>query len=286
MADIVWPEALVREIASRRCVLFLGAGVSASAKDRAGNRPKTWSAFLEEAAGKLKSKTDRKAVSKMLREGKSLLALQVIRDHIDPDDYRAIVNANFNAPSFEPSALHEAIFNLDSRVVITTNFDKIYEKFCHKGSVENGFKTVSYYSDDIVDELKSDTRLILKAHGSVDDLTRMIFTRAEYHRAKAENARFYDVLRSIFLTNTVIFIGCGLEDPDIMLLLEEVSITGSSNRPHYALIKKNAANKHFISDWRKTYNISTLQYGPNHDDLIPNMQALVSLVEGERRVRP
>jgi len=33
------------------------------------------------------------------------------------------------------------------------------------------------------------------------------------------------MLKALFLTNTVLFIGCGLNDPDVVLLLEDVKIS-------------------------------------------------------------
>jgi hypothetical protein len=48
---------------------------------------------------------------------------------------------------------------LDAKVVITTNFDKIYEGYCHSfaGSAA-AYKTISYRQDDLADELPSETR--------------------------------------------------------------------------------------------------------------------------------
>jgi hypothetical protein len=42
---------------------------------------------------------------------------------------------------------------LDAKVVITTNFDKIYEGYCHSfaGSAA-AYKTISYRQDDLADE--------------------------------------------------------------------------------------------------------------------------------------
>ena len=99
---------------------------------------------------------------------------------------------------------------------------------------------VSYHSSDLVDEIRSDTRLIIKAHGNIDDISKMIFTRAEYRRAKSEHAKFYDILKAVFLTHTAIFVGCSMEDPDVLLLLEDVKITASAERPHYVLIKRKS----------------------------------------------
>lgn len=42
---INWPEALVEAIARRRCVLFLGSGISANSKNSSGKRPATWENF-------------------------------------------------------------------------------------------------------------------------------------------------------------------------------------------------------------------------------------------------
>ena len=47
MSDI-WPDNLVEELAYRRCLIFLGSGISATAKNDAGESPDTWGAFLNE----------------------------------------------------------------------------------------------------------------------------------------------------------------------------------------------------------------------------------------------
>jgi hypothetical protein len=113
----------------------------------------------------------------------------------------------------------------------------------------------------------------------------MIFTRSEYHRAKIQYSHFYEILKAVFLTHTVIFLGCSLEDPDVQLLLEEVKITGSSERPHYAIIRKRSHDALTLADWRKTYNIYALEYAPSHDDLAKALEALLDLVEVERATR-
>lgn len=282
---INWPPSLVREIAARRCVFFIGAGVSASSRDVHGNTPKAWGAFLTEAANLVPDTGKKRVINKLIRERKYLLALQGIRDESNAADYRDLLNRNFNNPVFQPSDLHKCIFDLDARIVITTNFDKIYDRYCT--SVSNAaqtgaFKTISYYSHDLVDEIRSDTRLIIKAHGSIDDISKMIFTRAEYHKAKIEHPKFYDILKAIFLTHTAVFIGCGMEDPDVLLLLEDVKITASAERPHYVLIKSKSQDMFSMSDWKKTYNICPLEYGPSHADLVTDLRALQSLVETER----
>jgi len=278
---INWPNALVTEVARRRCILFLGAGVASSAKTEAGVSPLTWKDFLKEAANLVPEKHEE--IHSLIDQNKLLLALQAIRDEADAGDYQALLDRSFNNAAFIPSDLHKTIFNLDSRIVITTNFDKIYEKHCLTASTE-GFKVIPYYSASLGDEIRSDTRLIIKAHGSIDDISKMIFTKAEYHLAKEEHSSFYAILKALLLTNTCIFIGCSMDDPDVLLILEEVRITANPKRPHYALLKEGSHSPFVKNDLASAYNIRTLEYGPDHINLIDDLANLLSLVESMRSI--
>jgi hypothetical protein len=65
---IAWPTSLVREVAARRCVFFLGAGVSASATDKDGKHPKTWTEFLEEAYKLIRAAAKKKIIKKLIKQ--------------------------------------------------------------------------------------------------------------------------------------------------------------------------------------------------------------------------
>lgn len=280
---ITWPKTLVTEIARKRCILFLGAGVAASATNPAGKRPKEWKEFLTAAVDLVHDLDKKVEIGALITQNKFLLALQAIRHETDPGDYHGLLNECFNDATFEPSDLHKVIFNLDSRLVITTNFDKIYEKHCLTTSTE-GFKVIPYNSKSLGDEIRSDTSLIIKAHGSIDEIARMIFTKAEYHAAKEEHASFYAILKALLLTNTCVFIGCGMDDPDVLLLLEEVRITANPNRPHYALLRAGSHSPYVKQDLASAYNVRTLEYGPDHADLVTDLQELQAQIDAIRAI--
>ena len=88
MSDI-WPDNLVEELAYRRCLIFLGSGISATAKNDAGESPDTWGAFLDNVKSKMKnpSDDDKKFVEDMLKKQNYLLALQAISDLCDSGEY-------------------------------------------------------------------------------------------------------------------------------------------------------------------------------------------------------
>lgn len=276
---INWPSSLIKEIAQRRCILFLGAGVSASATTDDGKSPPTWNEFLDNATKKLiDDEGDKKEILELISKGDLLLALQAIHETSNNADFQDLLNATFHTARYKPSELHEAIYQLDSRIVITTNFDQIYETYCMQPENE-GFKLISYDTHSLADEIRSDIRLIIKAHGTIDNIQKMIFTKQQYHNAKAEHSRFYEILKALFLTHTCIFIGCGMSDPDINLLLEDVKILGSSVRSHYALTLKGSQNVFKKSDWEKTYNVKALEYEPDHKALTEDLKNLFTDVE-------
>lgn len=270
---MLWPDALVGEVARRRCVLFLGAGVSASALAGTGARPKDWGQFLTDACSLVRDGDKAEKIRRLVEERRYLLALQAINQESDAGDYQQFLGREFNNPGFLPSDLHRTILAIDSRIVITTNFDKIYERLCLSDGSE-GYKVLPYYSDSLGDELRSDTRLIVKAHGTIDDVQKMVFTKSEYHAAKKKHPEFYSMLRAIFLTHTAIFIGCSLDDPDLLLTLEDVRITASGTRPHYVLVKEGANSSWELRDWQESYNIKALEYGPDYPDLTVALQDL------------
>jgi hypothetical protein len=280
---IEWPTSLIREIAARRVVLFLGAGVSASAAAEDGSRTKTWDEFIGEAISLVRGDAERESARRLVEQRRLLLALQLIRDKSDTADYRTLIDQEFNNQKFKAGELHKRIFKLDSKIVITTNFDKLYERYCFEVADTESFKVITYESTDFADELRSDTRLIVKAHGTVDSVSKMIFTRAEYHRAKAEHSNFYEMLKAVFLTHTVVFIGCGMSDPDVSLLLEDVKIIGNAQSTHYALVKAGGTEPAVTADWAATYNVKCLEYGPEYPDLIADLDSLVEQVNLRRQ---
>jgi hypothetical protein len=280
---IAWPKTLVTEVARRRCILFLGAGVAASSRNADGKGPMEWKDFLIAAVSLVEEGTKQSEIRELITRNRLLLALQAIVHEADPADYQSLLNASFNDASFLPGELHKVIFNLDARLVITTNFDKIYERYCLTTSTE-GFKVIPYNNASLGDEIRSDTSLIIKAHGSIDEIRQMIFTKAQYHSAKAQYSSFYEILKALFLTNTCIFIGCGMDDPDVLLLLEEVRITANPNRPHYALLRTGSHSLYTKHDLLTVYNVKTLEYGPDHSNLISDLLELQSRIDAIRAI--
>jgi len=180
---IKWPDDLISDIARRKVVLFLGAGISLNSKTKAGHRPKNWLQLLEEAVTQIPNKS-KPVVKRLLKERDYLTACDIVKRELGPDKYATFFTKEFLEPQFEAAVIHELIFGLDSRIVATPNIDKIYETFANhkaKGSI----KTKHFYDEDVADAIRRSNRLVLKVHGTIDSPAKMIFTRSEYAAARA-----------------------------------------------------------------------------------------------------
>jgi len=257
---MVWPVALIAELASRRCITFIGAGASASAVAADGyTRPPLWSAFLNKLKDTASPGADLSTINDLINKERFLDAAEIILSKITPADFSRVVREQFVQPRFTASPIHEALLTIDPKVVITTNYDDIYESYCRTGIALDGYNVCRYYEDHLVNDLRSPVRLIVKAHGCVSDPSKIVLSRSQYFHEKQANASFYNVLDALFLTNTLLFIGYSLNDPDIQLILENASISAKSSHTHYALVEDNI-QPDIEASARRAYNIHFVKY--------------------------
>jgi len=279
---IQWPPELISDIARRRSVIFLGAGISRNCKNEQGESPKTWVEFLSSA---ITSIQPNKHIKSLIKKEDYLTACGIIKEKVGRDDFNSLVIREFLSPGYSHAPIHEAIFELDSRIVATPNFDKIYETFANhkaKGSI----RIKHHFDADIAEALRRKDRMILKIHGTIDTPGKMIFTRKEYAVARVKYNSFYLILEALALTHTFFFLGCGVNDPDLRLLLEDNFFKHASNRPHIILIPKRSLHRDVIELIQTTMNLKVLTYSSanNYAELLDSLQNLVSLVEQERDV--
>lgn len=282
MSDI-WPDNLVEELAYRRCLIFLGSGISATAKNDDGESPDTGGAFLDNVKSKMKNPSgdDKKFVEDMLKKQNYLLALQAIADLCDSGEYSNYLKSQYLRGKYKPSKVHELIKDLDSKIVVTTNFDKLYEGLCH----EPEYITFDYTDTrSIIGSIKAPENIIIKAHGSIDDTEKLIFTAKQYYQAQEKYPEFYHLMTALFLTHTVVFFGYSLNDPDINLLLQFLHNTANSSCPHY-MIDKKGNKPQLVKHWKDTYNVSLLEYGDDYSCLESSLEELRDLVVDLREER-
>lgn len=277
---IEWPEDIVEDIARRRCVIVLGAGVSKNSTNAKGERPKDWKEFLLSSSQSIAGRTE---VRKQIQSGDYLTACELIKNALGRDNFNTLIKKEFLTPQFHPADIHKHIYNLDSRIIITPNFDKIYDTYANATS--HGSIIVKKYTEtDIADCIRRPEHLVIKIHGSIETPDQLIFTRKDYAQARTKHRDFYHLIDALTLTHTFIFIGCGTNDPDIRLILEDYSFKFAENKKHYIIMPSNAVNpkvRDIISD---TMSLTPLLYDSSgfHAKLTESIETLVTLVENKR----
>lgn len=279
-----WDEELINIIARRRAVLFLGSGISANSLSADGHKhPPTWLEFLKTALTEVDDDKIKKYVMRLLREKDYLTACEILVNNLGEDKFERVAKDEFLKPKYKDHPIHKSVLELDSRIVITPNVDKIYEVYA-QAETSGTVLVKKYYDSDLVSRIKSDERMILKIHGTLDESSKMIFTRSQYTAARYNHPQFYRMLEALSLTYTFVFLGCGLSDPDIQLVLENYSF-GFPNSPcHYFVTGEKVINDEYKRIIQKTRNLKILTYNEknNHKELQEGLSDLVKIVEAKR----
>jgi len=146
---------------------------------------------------------------------------------------------------------------------------------------------MNYYDQGLINRLRSPTRVIVKVHGCGTTPECTILSKSAFFKSRSTAPAFFKSIESLFLTYTLLFLGYSVGDPDIQLLLENSTITASSEHPHYALMPRGL-NTAIRAAFRPTYNIEILEFDPANTfaEFIPCLQELAARVNETRRIQP
>lgn len=280
---IDWPDDLVYDIASRRSVLFLGAGVSRNAQNASGIHPREWTDYLKHLASLVKDLGKQAEVLQCITDADLLTACELARKYLSPSAFKTEMIQEYSANAYRPAKIHDDLSRVDSRLVMTTNFDKLYENRANQLQ-DNTVIVKNYYDRDVADVFRRRDRVVVKVHGTIDAPDQTIFTRSQYALARRDYGHFYQLLRGLFVTHTFVFLGASMRDPDMQLLLEDHAYRFEGSRPHYMVMPANSARAGTLNVLEETMNLKALLYDPadNHKALSDSVAELVPKVEAVR----
>jgi hypothetical protein len=285
---MIWPKALVTELVSRRCIVFLGSGASAGCESLDGTkRPPDWNNFLNNLMNSITDRANNEPIIRsLLTKEKYLEAAEIILELIPKADYSRYIISELETPRYIPSSIHSSVLSIDPKIVITTNYDKIYDNYCTNGSAEEGYNVAKYYEDHLASDLRSPRRIIIKAHGCVSDIGKIILTKSQYFSARQKYSNFYKILDALFIANTILFVGYSLNDPDIQLVLENANIAAPADHPHY-FVTGNNLNPIIKKANSNSYNLEFIEYETgNYTELQEGLKELALEVEQTREINP
>ncbi len=266
-SSYVFNPDLLDDLAREKVVLFLGAGVSASALTTKGRRIAGWSEFLGSMCQLIPEPT-KSQVNALIEKNDFLLACELLQSAL-ADSWQQHILAEFGQKA-EPSPLHRSIVDLQQRLIVTTNFDKLLEVAWEADNRSTHYPTViSSINDAVFRTLKDhSSKFIIKIHGAIDDLQNLVFSRSEYIRLAFGNVSYSSFLETLLLNYTFLFIGFSMDDPAIISLMEMYALKYKLARPHY-IITGEAAESNIIDIFKRLRKLNFVTYdkAENHKHL-------------------
>lgn len=249
------PEG-IREAALRgRLIPFIGAGVS-----RLAGCP-GWAEFAEGAlkclvdAGKF-SHAQLDQIKHLHPRVKMSIALQLQAEHKTPIDFRKILHPNDPTQHVSGRRLYAALSKMGD-VFVTTNYDEwldarvlipslpITPAMSAPSSPIDPKRTVVYKVEEMIPAKLSQSNTVIHLHGCVSDPASMIMTTRDYIRhyrndrgIAGEENRVLTLLDYLFRENTVLFIGYGVEELEILEYVIQKARRSPGTEPearHYLL---------------------------------------------------
>jgi len=267
-----WP-AILLHLKKQKLVPFLGAGASFSANGAPGlpGGRELAESLAEECDYPGMDKTDLLRVSQYyaLRIGEMPL--------------RESVNEKLSLPDVKPGEAHNILAGWPIEVVLTTNFDNLMERAFIKNDKDAAKAIYKRLGDQ--EQIKitptEHAPLVYKLHGSLDDIDSMIMTEDNYIDFLISliegNPKIPDKIKNIFDTCSILFIGYGLKDWNIRVLLRYFRKT---DRRSFAIQRDLAAasEEGAAKEWE-----SMVLYWEKKEISVYNCDALEFLKELDRR---
>lgn len=232
---------LVDAVRFGRIAPFVGAGFS-----KACGYP-MWGEALRKIAQKLNG-TDVQDIEPLMEQYDYLQAAQVLHDAA-AEQVQHFIKTEFRQRGaiLGPVRLLPELAN---GCIVTTNFDTVIEDlFRDQGQVLDGYMHGMQAGNNFVQRLLRGERCILKLHGDAGQANTHVFTRAQYQaaygRAGVEPFAFQNqlprALRQIFITHSLLFLGCSLEQDKTLDLFKFVVDEAAFEIPdHFALLNEPA----------------------------------------------
>lgn len=207
-------NVLFKEIAKyrekKKLSFFVGAGVSAVSKYP------SWADLVRDMADELKYKYQVNGKGKAVFSSEEYLRIpQIYYDNKKRRQYFEKINNAF-ANTCKPNEVHDLIMQLDPYHILTTNYDTLLEQAADKYGIN--YSIIN--GDDKVAKTSS-LRYIVKVHGDFEK-SKFVLKEQDYLDYGHDYILIDNLMKTIMATNLMIFIGYGLNDYNIKLILNWV----------------------------------------------------------------
>ncbi len=218
-----FPQPFLEDLATNRCIPFIGAGFSKNAELPPGDFMPDW-----EQLGK-----DIAALIPGYQYNGALDAISAYSYEYSRTKLIEKLSQSLHVKDARPGDTHKAFCELPFELVCTTNFEFLLER---------GYNLNSKYCRPIVEEdqlaiaNESHAVMLLKFHGDLHHPNRLVITEEDYDGFIDSNPMLATFLANILITKTAFFIGYSLDDSDFRQIWQLIkNRLGSLRRQAYTL---------------------------------------------------
>lgn len=255
-------EPLLDALAQNRLVAFLGAGLSRRCFSKTRAPLPDWSTLLNDLLkwGTSNHQIDPKTgleLSELLARGKLLMVAQECRDLLGDKRIGDFIAEVFDPYGVVPARVHELLAAIPFRAYITTNYDNLLER-AHMQVHNRQLRII--LPDTAADVLEDSQRArpLLKLHGDLDDPTSIVLGHRDYLRLMW-TPEYVTTIRSLLADSTLLFVGYGLSDIDILMPLDQLAHEGREFT-HYLLGRRGDRNSVEKKRLRLDRHIEVIEY--------------------------
>jgi serine/threonine protein kinase len=261
-------------------VFFVGAGLSRNADlpDWAGLRlalQSRWQADLNLLAPCDKVTSAKHLLGVVNGVEDHWVAFKLLKDNMNKLSYEDTFRANLDAENRLPvPQVIESMIALNPKGIATLNADNMIERACL--SVNGRLPPIStgkFLKSHII---RDPSTWVIKFHGDLSDSASWIFTSDELS-ALFENQTYNSIIKAIFATKTVVFVGVTANDVAVDSHLKAMQEAGISLDGHYWITTKLDIT---TANWASIREVRTIVY--NHEE-VGHSEALLHIFDRLRR---
>jgi len=276
------PQDLVETCARGECVLYAGAGLGAQS-----GLP-MWTDFVnlllrQAFERELISRDETNVYRAEIYGGYADQVADSIISRFTTADERTQLNTYMRKlflRSAMPSAAHNLLAKINFSAVLTSNLDDLLERTLPD------YASQIYTPNDaetLLGALTTRAHFILKLYGTLERPETVIVAPAQYELAVAGNRLFSQFMQTLFVSRTLLFIGCSLEG--IETYLKGISLVRETVRTHYALVAVSGNTWRAKADvLERRYGIKVIAYTPtgDYEQLKEFLEMLTARVEARQ----
>ncbi len=213
----------VESLEDRSASAFIGAGLSYDASGL------DWNGLVAPYIQQLEENTD-----------DPILGLQyfVTQKNIDKNELKKEIAQKFSNLKYDYR--HIILSKLPIRNYWTTNFDVLIEDALtdiHES------RDIMNSNDSFISAAERRDNIVYKLHGDINSPESIIILKDDYKAYNKTHNHFVTALKNEFATNSMLFLGYALGDPDIKNILTELNLDSATKVTHYIVLKKSESAK-------------------------------------------